>query len=311
MTTYAIETHNVVKHFKNKKAVNGISLQVKEGEIFAILGPNGAGKSTFLKMITTLAPLTSGNATIFGYDVQKQASKVRQLIGLTGQYASVDEELSGWQNLMVFARLNGLDKGTAVARSTELLEQFSLTEAKDRPIKEFSGGMRRRLDLVVSLITKPKLVFLDEPTTGLDPRTRGEMWDMIRDLVKSGSTILLTTQYLEEADQLADHIAVIDRGVIVAQGTADELKAQIGDTYFEVELEDANLMGVASDVIRQTTGAQPVALPEMTTLSVAISDTHAMLDILVALKDEGINVGQFGVRKPSLDEVFLKLTGAK
>lgn len=311
MTTYAIEAHNVVKHFKNKKAVNGISLQVKEGEIFAILGPNGAGKSTFLKMITTLAPLTSGNATIFGYDVQKQASKVRQLIGLTGQYASVDEELSGWQNLMVFARLNGLDKGTAVARSTELLEQFSLTEAKDRPIKEFSGGMRRRLDLAVSLITKPKLVFLDEPTTGLDPRTRGEMWDTIRDLVKSGSTILLTTQYLEEADQLADHIAVIDRGVIVAQGTADELKAQIGDTYFEVELEDANLMGVASDVIRQTTGAQPVALPEMTTLSVAISDTHAMLDILVALKDEGINVGQFGVRKPSLDEVFLKLTGAK
>ena len=311
MTTYAIETHNVVKHFKNKKAVNGISLQVKEGEIFAILGPNGAGKSTFLKMITTLAPLTSGNATIFGYDVQKQASKVRQLIGLTGQYASVDEELSGWQNLMVFARLNGLDKGTAVARSTELLEQFSLTEAKDRPIKEFSGGMRRRLDLAVSLITKPKLVFLDEPTTGLDPRTRGEMWDTIRDLVKSGSTILLTTQYLEEADQLADNIAVIDRGVIVAQGTADELKAQIGDTYFEVELEDANLMGVTSDVIRQTTGAQPVALPEMTTLSVAISDTHAMLDILVALKDEGINVGQFGVRKPSLDEVFLKLTGAK
>ncbi|HEY4400167.1 MAG TPA: ATP-binding cassette domain-containing protein [Lactobacillaceae bacterium] len=311
MTTYAIETHNVVKHFKNKKAVNGISLQVKEGEIFAILGPNGAGKSTFLKMITTLAPLTSGNATIFGYDIQKQASKVRQLIGLTGQYASVDEELSGWQNLMVFARLNGLDKGTAVARSTELLEQFSLTEAKDRPIKEFSGGMRRRLDLAVSLITKPKLVFLDEPTTGLDPRTRGEMWDTIRDLVKSGSTILLTTQYLEEADQLADHIAVIDRGVIVAQGTADELKAQIGDTYFEVELEDANLMGVASDVIRQITGAQPVALPEMTTLSVAISDTHAMLDILVALKDEGINVGQFGVRKPSLDEVFLKLTGAK
>ncbi|MBO0455351.1 ATP-binding cassette domain-containing protein [Enterococcus hulanensis] len=308
MTEYAIKTNNLVKQFPKKRAVDGISLQVKRGEIYGILGPNGAGKTTFLRMLATLTKITDGQAEIFGYDVAKEASDVRRLIGLTGQYATVDEELTALENLVIFGRLNGLKKKDAQERALELLTQFSLMDAKDRAIKEFSGGMRRRLDLAVSLITKPPLIFLDEPTTGLDPITRGKMWDVIRQLVKEGSTILLTTQYLDEADQLADRIAIINHGKLVNEGTSNELKAQLGETYFEIQLEDTQEIDRTADFLQTKVSDPIMRLPDRGSLAIKINDTKAMTQLLVDLGTQGIDVKEFSVRKPTLDEVFLELT---
>ncbi|MBC2316686.1 ATP-binding cassette domain-containing protein [Listeria booriae] len=308
MTNIAISTINMVKQFSNKRAVDGISLEVKEGEIFGILGPNGAGKTTMLRMLATLTKITEGSATIFTKDVAKESAAVRGLIGLTGQYATVDEELTAMENLVIFGRLNGLSSKVAKHRALELLTQFSLMEAKDKAIREFSGGMRRRLDLAVSLITKPPLIFLDEPTTGLDPRTRGEMWEVIRNLVKDGSTILLTTQYLEEADQLADRIAIIDHGKIVSQGTPEELKAQLGETYFEISLVDVKQVEEAKTAIQEETAFDVIVLPERGALTVKVSDTKIMTKLLYLLESKAIEVQEFSVRKPTLDEVFLELT---
>lgn len=308
MTEYAIKTNNLVKQFPKKRAVDGISLQVKRGEIYGILGPNGAGKTTFLRMLATLTKITDGQAEIFGYDVAKEASDVRRLIGLTGQYATVDEELTALENLVIFGRLNGLKKKDAQERALELLAQFSLMDAKDRAIKEFSGGMRRRLDLAVSLITKPPLIFLDEPTTGLDPITRGKMWDVIRQLVKEGSTILLTTQYLDEADQLADRIAIINHGKLVNEGTSNELKAQLGETYFEIQLEDTQEIDRTADFLQTKVSDPIMRLPDRGSLAIKINDTKAMTQLLVDLGTQGIDVKEFSVRKPTLDEVFLELT---
>lgn len=308
MTEYAIKTNNLVKQFPKKRAVDGISLQVKRGEIYGILGPNGAGKTTFLRMLATLTKITDGQAEIFGYDVAKEASDVRRLIGLTGQYATVDEELTALENLVIFGRLNGLKKKDAQERALELLTQFSLMDAKDRAIKEFSGGMRRRLDLAVSLITKPPLIFLDEPTTGLDPITRGKMWDVIRQLVKEGSTILLTTQYLDEADQLADRIAIINHGKLVNEGTSNELKAQLGETYFEIQLEDTQEIDRTAEFLQTKVSDPIMRLPDRGSLAIKINDTKAMTQLLVDLGTQGIDVKEFSVRKPTLDEVFLELT---
>lgn len=308
MTEYAIKTNNLVKQFPKKRAVDGISLQVKRGEIYGILGPNGAGKTTFLRMLATLTKITDGQAEIFGHDVAKEASDVRRLIGLTGQYATVDEELTALENLVIFGRLNGLKKKDAQERALELLTQFSLMDAKDRAIKEFSGGMRRRLDLAVSLITKPPLIFLDEPTTGLDPITRGKMWDVIRQLVKEGSTILLTTQYLDEADQLADRIAIINHGKLVNEGTSSELKAQLGETYFEIQLEDTQEIDRTADFLQNKVSDPIMGLPDRGSLAIKINDTKAMTQLLVDLGTQGIDVKEFSVRKPTLDEVFLELT---
>ncbi|MGO3616984.1 MAG: ABC transporter ATP-binding protein [Pseudolactococcus laudensis] len=233
----AIQVKGLTKRFKGKKSVDAIDLTIKKGEVFAILGPNVAGKTTVVRMMSTLLKADSGNIKIFGYDAVKEAAKVRKLIGLTGQYASVDEDLTAWENLMIFTALNGLDKKQSKAKATQLLEDFTLLEAKDKQIKNFSGGMRRRLDLAVSLIANPPLVFLDEPTTGLDPRTREQMWDVIRQMIAKGTTVLLTTQYLEEADQLADHIALIDKGKLVIEGTPDELKREVGELKFIVTFD--------------------------------------------------------------------------
>ena len=211
----AIQVKGLTKIFKGKKAVDHVDLTIQKGEVFAILGPNGAGKTTTVRMMSTLLKADGGTIEIFGHDARKEAAEVRKHIGLTGQYASVDEDLTAWENLMIFTALNGLNKQEAKAKATQLLEDFTLLEAKDKQIKNFSGGMRRRLDLAVSLIANPPLVFLDEPTTGLDPRTREQMWDVIREMIAKGTTVLLTTQYLEEADQLADHIALIDKGKLV------------------------------------------------------------------------------------------------
>ncbi|KZK06197.1 MULTISPECIES: ATP-binding cassette domain-containing protein [Lactococcus] len=305
----AITTTNLVKNFDGKNAVNGISLDVHQGEIFGILGPNGAGKTTFLRMLATLTKVTSGSASIFGNDLTKDGAKVRNFIGLTGQYASVDEELTGMENMIIFGQLNGLSKKEAKKRGLELLKQFSLTEAKDKSISAFSGGMRRRLDLAVSLITKPPLIFLDEPTTGLDPRTRGEMWKTIRELVKGGSTIVLTTQYLDEADQLADRIAIIDHGSVIAQGTPSELKNILGETTFELSLIESSQIKQAKEIIEQKFNIEVIVLPEFATLSIKVTDTKIMTQILLLLETEHIAINEFETRKPTLDEVFLELTG--
>src|SRR6185312_4603756 len=232
--TTAVHATGLVKSFGAFRAVDGIDLEVRQGEIFGVLGPNGAGKTTMLKMLATLLPIDAGEAHIFGVDVAREPHRVRQLLGVTGQYASVDEDLTAMENLWLFGRLQGLRSRQARSTAASLLEQFGLQDAAHKPIAQFSGGMRRRLDLAASLITRPPLIFLDEPTTGLDPRTRGQMWETIRGLVADGCTVLLTTQYLDEADQLADRISVIDQGRKVAEGTPDELKSSVGDSTLQL-----------------------------------------------------------------------------
>ncbi|QSF42848.1 ATP-binding cassette domain-containing protein [Paenibacillus tianjinensis] len=308
MTDLAVSTKEIVKEFPNKRAVDGISLDIKKGEIFGILGPNGAGKTTFLRMLATITKVSKGKGMIFGKDVTKDARKVRSLIGLTGQYATVDEELTAMENLKLFGQLNGLSASQSKARALELLNQFSLTEAKDRPIREFSGGMRRRLDLSVSLIVKPPLIFLDEPTTGLDPRTRGEMWEVIRNLASDGATILLTTQYLEEADQLADRLAIINHGRIISQGTPNELKSLLSDTHFEIILEHMRDAERAKGLIKAEIAQEAMISPEGTKLTVKLADTKVMTRLLLDLTQQDIEIKEFSVRKPTLDEVFLELT---
>ena len=307
--TIAIQTTNISKQFKDKLAVNKVNLTIKEGEIFAILGPNGAGKSTLLRMLSTLTPISSGSATIFGIDVQKKPQDIRRLIGLTGQAATVDESLSATENLVIFGRLNGLSKSKAKVRANELLEQFSLQDAAHKKLKDFSGGMRRRLDLAISLIARPKLIFLDEPTTGLDPRTRGEMWDTIRQLVANGSTLLLTTQYLEEADQLANRIAIIDQGQLIAEGSADELKATLGKGKFELSFVNSNEISKAQELIQTEFGLSATLLPEQSKISISLEDTRTMSQILNRLDQSAIALSHFATRQPTLDEVFLSVTG--
>src|SRR3954449_1478922 len=269
-TELAVSADGLVKTFGDLRAVDGIDLEVRRGEVFGVLGPNGAGKTTMLQMLATLLPMDGGNAEIFGVDVKKHPHVVRQLVGVTGQYASVDENLTARENLFLFGRLLGVEKKRARVTADELLGRFGLEDAADKQISQFSGGMRRRLDLAASLIARPPLIFLDEATTGLDPRTRGQMWDTIRGLVSDGCTVLLTTQYLDEADQLADRIAVIDRGRKVAQGTPDELKLSVGNSTLQLQLSaDADQL-LARDIARGLACAEPVLTPESGRMNVAL-----------------------------------------
>jgi ABC-2 type transport system ATP-binding protein len=306
---WAVEAHGLVKVFGDNRAVDGVDLTVRTGSVYGVLGPNGAGKTTTIRMLATLLKADAGEAKIFGHDVFREPFVARQLIGVTGQYASVDETLSATENLMLFCRLNGLSRAASRKRSTDLLEAFALTEAAKRPLKNFSGGMRRRLDLAASLIAQPPLLFLDEPTTGLDPRTRTQMWDTIRELVATGSTVVLTTQYLDEADQLADRIAVIDRGKVVAEGTSDDLKDAVGEQSLQVGLVEPDDVTAALALVETTFGVPASVSPEARRITVPVTSTDAMTDLLVRLRDARIEVASLNMSKPSLDEVFLTLTG--
>jgi ABC-2 type transport system ATP-binding protein len=307
--TTAVHATGLVKTFGEFRAVDGIDLHVGQGEIFGVLGPNGAGKTTMLKMLATMLPIDAGHAHIFGLDVAREPHRVRQLLGVTGQYASVDDDLTASENLWLFARLQGLRSAEARTVAAQLLEQFGLEDAAEKAIAQFSGGMRRRLDLAASLITRPPLIFLDEPTTGLDPRTRGQMWDTIRGLVTDGCTVLLTTQYLDEADQLADRVAVIDRGAKVAEGTPDELKSSVGNSTLQLQLAAGADQELAGQVVRRVAGGEPVLTPESGRMNVALDHADGAADVLIGLRQAGVPVVSVSVTKPSLDEVFLALTG--
>ncbi|MBB3908215.1 ATP-binding cassette domain-containing protein [Anoxybacteroides rupiense] len=306
---WAIEAHGLVKVFGDKRAVDGVHLNVRAGTIYGVLGPNGAGKTTTVRMLATLLRPDEGSARIFGYDVVKEPQIVRQLIGVTGQYASVDESLSAIENLVIFSRLLGLSRTEARRKAAELLEEFGLTEAAKRPLKHFSGGMRRRLDLAASLIAQPPLIFLDEPTTGLDPRTRNQMWETIRRLVKQGSTVLLTTQYLQEADELADRIAVIDRGRVVAEGTADELKASVGSSSLQLKIQQETDIEKACQTVEGVLKVRANVSLETGKITAPMADADRVTDLLIALREAGIHLAELSVQKPTLDEVFLTIIG--
>lgn len=291
------------------RALDNLNLDVEEGTVLGVLGPNGAGKTTTVRILSTLLRPDSGHATVAGIDVIKNPEKVREVIGLSGQYAAVDEILTGYDNLVMFGELYHLGKKNAIVRANELLERFGLTEAGKRPIKTYSGGMRRRLDLAASLIVKPKVLFLDEPTTGLDPRGRQEMWGVIQELVKGGVTLLLTTQYLEEADQLADEIAVIDTGKVIARGTSDALKKQVGGERLEVVVESQHV-AKTMQLVEAISGVKPALDGGLRQISAPVSTgSRALFEVLKSLDDAGIHALDVGLKRPSLDDVFLSLTG--
>jgi len=307
--THSIVAEGLVKRFGQTTALAGVDLVVRGGSVFGLLGPNGAGKTTAVRILATLVRPDGGRATVGGYDVVRDAHRVRQVIGLAGQYASVDESLTGLENLMIIGRLVGLSRPAARQRARELLADFRLDAAADRAVKGYSGGMRRRLDLAASLVARPQVLFLDEPTTGLDPRSRNEMWDVVRDLVLDGVSVLLTTQYLEEADQLADEIAVVDHGQVIATGTPAGLKARTGAQTLVVRPADAvDLQTVVSVV-----NGFAIAAPDVrdTTVSAAVADPAVLPALVRRLDDAGVLVAELALRGSSLDEVFLSLTGRR
>ncbi|MET9426984.1 MULTISPECIES: ATP-binding cassette domain-containing protein [unclassified Streptomyces] len=312
--TNAVEVRGLVKHYGETRALDGVDLDVREGTVLGVLGPNGAGKTTLVRCLSTLVVPDAGTATVAGYDVVREPRALRRVIGLTGQYASVDEKLSGWENLYMIGRLLDLSRRDARQRADELLERFSLAEAAGRAVMTYSGGMRRRLDLAASMIGRPAVLYLDEPTTGLDPRSRNEVWDEIKRLVTDGATVLLTTQYMEEAEQLAHELTVIDRGHVIATGRVDELKAKVGGRTLQVRpvdpadlpamaraLADSGLDGIAGSTV----------VPEDGLLYVPILSDEQLTAVVGLLATRGFGITHIGTHLPSLDEVFLAITGEK
>ncbi|MFE0102188.1 ATP-binding cassette domain-containing protein [Streptomyces sp. NPDC059009] len=311
---HAVEVRGLVKHYGETKALDGVDLDVREGTVLGVLGPNGAGKTTLVRVLSTLIQPDAGSAFVAGYDVVRQPRQLRRQIGLTGQYASVDEKISGFENLYMIGRLLDLSRADSKRRAGELLERFSLTEAAKRPAGTYSGGMRRRLDLAASMIGQPAVLYLDEPTTGLDPRTRNEVWDEVKRMVGEGVTVLLTTQYMEEAEQLASELTVIDRGRIIANGGIDELKAKVGGRTLRIrpsdplqlrslaqDLDDSGLTGLATTTV--DAGAGTVLVP--------VQSDEQLTAIIGALAARGYGLADVSTELPSLDEVFLSITGQK
>ncbi|MCC9197335.1 ATP-binding cassette domain-containing protein [Arthrobacter sp. zg-Y820] len=309
-----IEAHGVAKTYKSKSgpvhALAGLDIAVPEGAVMALLGPNGAGKTTAVKVLTTLIKPDAGTVTIDGINVLAHPKEVRRIIGVSGQYAAVDENLTGMENLRMVGRLYHLPDRQARARAAELIDMFDLAEAGNRPVKGYSGGMRRRLDLAGALVNSPRVLFLDEPTSGLDPRSRLALWQVIKDLVAGGTTLLLTTQYLEEADQLADTVAVIDHGTVIAEGTSDQLKSRIGGHSVAVALVDGNDAAAAEAVLARHGSGQPHTADDGRALEVSVQNGPASLQLVLSdLQAQGIGLHDAGIRRPTLDDVFLQLTG--
>jgi oleandomycin transport system ATP-binding protein len=305
----AIEARGLVKRFGKTTALAGVDLTARAGSVLGLLGPNGAGKTTAVRILATLLRPDEGEARVCGYDVARDAYQVRQLTGLTGQYASVDEGLSGTNNLVMIGRLLGMSRAESRARAAELLARFELTDAAGRPAKTYSGGMRRRLDLAASLVGRPRVLYLDEPTTGLDPYSRNEVWAMIRELVTDGTAVLLTTQYLDEADQLAHDIVVIDQGRVIATGTPDELKAGAGRQVLEVTPASRADVAAVTALLSARLSGEPVVSPESGRVTAQVDDGRQLPEIVRELDDRGIELAEFALRRASLDEVFLALTG--
>ncbi|UYQ61779.1 ATP-binding cassette domain-containing protein [Streptomyces peucetius] len=310
----AVEVRGLVKHYGETKALDGVDLDVREGTVLGVLGPNGAGKTTLVRCLSTLIVPDSGRATVAGYDAVKQPRQLRRTIGLTGQYASVDEKLSGWENLYMIGRLLDLSRRDARLRADELLERFSLTEAAKRPAAQYSGGMRRRLDLAASMIGRPAVLYLDEPTTGLDPRTRNEVWDEVRRMVAEGATVLLTTQYMEEAEQLASELTVIDRGRVIAGGAVEQLKAKVGGRTLQIRPSDPAQLAAMAGAVAEA-GLDGVggvsAVPDEGQLYVPILSDAQLTAVVALLAGRGFPIAHIGTHLPSLDEVFLAITGEK
>ena len=314
MSKYAFETKNVKKYYNGDKvkALDGVTLKAEHGKVLALLGPNGAGKTTIVRMLSTLLAPTSGTVKVMGMDVVAEAHDVREIIGLAGQYAAVDEFLTGRENIQMSGRLYHLPKAEVKKRTETILARLNLTDAADRQVKTYSGGMRRRLDLGASLVGNPKILFLDEPTTGLDPRTRQELWDIIQDLVDEGTTVLLTTQYMDEADQLADHIAVIDRGKLIAEGTSDELKTHLGGDVVEFALDNESDVEAALKAVAKLSNQKPTVDEDGLTITVPVKNgSKGLLKVVEELNKVKISPASLSLHRPSLDDVFLALTGKK
>jgi ABC-2 type transport system ATP-binding protein len=305
----AIETSGLVKSFGKTRALDGIDLSVRRGSVYGLLGPNGAGKTTTVRVLATLLRPDGGTARVLGHDVAREPAAVRAKVSLTGQFASVDEDLTGRENLVLVARLLGFSWREARGRADELLEAFGLSDAAGRQVRTFSGGMRRRLDIAASLVLTPELLFLDEPTTGLDPRSRNQVWDIVRAIAAEGTTVLLTTQYLDEADRLADRLAVIDHGRLIAEGTSRELKASVGGSKLHVRIGSPDRIAEAAALLRRTLGPEVHNGTDPQLLSARVADDARVAEAWTALSGAGVDVTEFAVGQPSLDEVFFALTG--
>ena len=305
----AIETTGLAKSFGPTRALNGVDLRIRQGSVFGLLGPNGAGKTTTIRILATLLRPDSGRAVVMGHDVVREAGAVREKVSLTGQYASVDEDLTGYENLVLMGRLLGLSWRGARERASELLEAFGLAEAAGRQVQTYSGGMRRRIDIAASLVAIPEVLFLDEPTTGLDPRSRSQVWELVRRIAAEGTTVLLTTQYMDEADRLAERLAVIDHGRVIAEGTSRELKASVGSGALHLRLANADQQGRARELVTRVLGDGLLPLTDPLSLTARLSDPGQAAEVLAALARDRLDVAEFSVGNPSLDEVFFALTG--